>query len=164
MKMLRKRAKQLNLLLLFILGTYLLSGGNTAFAAGEITLYTPYTSISVPPGKSSIIPLKSKQYERRHYGPLQINSLPSGWSTKLNGGGWQLKEVSVKPGESESVSLEVTVPLKVDKGSYRFQVTAGSMASLPLTVDITEKEPIKPSSQPIKPIWRGMPIPRLPTR
>ena len=60
MKMLRKRAKRLNLLLLFILGTYLLSGGNTAFAAGEITLYTPYTSISVPPGKSSIIPLKSK--------------------------------------------------------------------------------------------------------
>ncbi|MDZ4938564.1 hypothetical protein GNF65_15175, partial [Clostridium perfringens] len=58
---------------------------------------------------------------------------------KLNGGGWQLKEVSVKPGESESVSLEVTVPLKVDKGTYRFQVTAGSMASLPLTVDITEK-------------------------
>ncbi|WP_409193453.1 COG1470 family protein, partial [Clostridium perfringens] len=45
----------------------------------------------------------------------------------------------MKPGESESVSLEVTVPLKVDKGTYRFQVTAGSMASLPLTVDITEK-------------------------
>lgn len=45
----------------------------------------------------------------------------------------------MKPGESESVTLEVTVPLKVDKGSYRFQLSAGSMASLQLTVDITEK-------------------------
>ncbi|MFE0560599.1 NEW3 domain-containing protein [Paenibacillus sp. NPDC058910] len=140
MKLLRKRAKQLNLLLLFILGTYLLSGGNTAFAAGEITLYTPYTSISVPPGEVINYPLEVKNNTSGVITvPLQINSLPSGWSTKLNGGGWQLKEVSVKPGESESVSLEVTVPLKVDKGTYRFQVTAGSMASLPLTVDITEK-------------------------
>lgn len=37
------------------------------------------------------------------------------------------------------MTLEVGVPLEIDKGSYRFQLTAGSMASLPLTVEITEK-------------------------
>lgn len=140
MKSCRQRAKQLSLMLLFILGACLYGGGNTALAAGEITLYTPYTSISVPPGEVINYPLEVKNNTNSVITvPLQINSLPSGWSTKLNGGGWQLKEVSVKPGESESVTLEVTVPLKVDKGSYRFQLTAGSMASLQLTVDITEK-------------------------
>lgn len=140
MKSCRQRAKQLSLLLLFILGACLYGGGNTALAAGEITLYTPYTSISVPPGEVINYPLEVKNNTNSVITvPLQINSLPSGWSTKLNGGGWQLKEVSVKPGESESVTLEVTVPLKIDKGSYRFQLTAGSMASLQLTVDITEK-------------------------
>ncbi|MFB4330805.1 NEW3 domain-containing protein [Paenibacillus sp. CR_12] len=140
MKSCKQRAKQLSLMLLFILGACLYGGGNTALAAGEITLYTPYTSISVPPGEVINYPLEVKNNTNSVITvPLQINSLPSGWSTKLNGGGWQLKEVSVKPGESESVTLEVTVPLKVDKGSYRFQLTAGSMASLQLTVDITEK-------------------------
>lgn len=140
MKSCRQRAKQLCLLLLFILGACLYGGSNTALAAGEITLYTPYTSISVPPGEVINYPLEVKNNTNSVITvPLQINSLPSGWSTKLNGGGWQLKEVSVKPGESESVTLEVTVPLKVDKGSYRFQLTAGSMAGLQLTVDITEK-------------------------
>ncbi|ETT57459.1 NEW3 domain-containing protein [Paenibacillus sp. FSL H8-0457] len=140
MKSCKQRAKQLSLMLLFILGACLYGGGNTALAAGEITLYTPYTSISVPPGEVINYPLEVKNNTNSVITvPLQINSLPSGWSTKLNGGGWQLKEVSVKPGESESVTLEVTVPLKVDKGSYRFQLSAGSMASLQLTVDITEK-------------------------
>lgn len=140
MKSCKQRAKQLSLMLLFILGACLYGGGNTVLAAGEITLYTPYTSISVPPGEVINYPLEVKNNTNSVITvPLQINSLPSGWSTKLNGGGWQLKEVSVKPGESESVTLEVTVPLKVDKGSYRFQLTAGSMASLQLTVDITEK-------------------------
>ncbi|EGG35878.1 NEW3 domain-containing protein [Paenibacillus sp. HGF5] len=140
MKSCKQRAKQLSLMLLFILGACLYGGSNTALAAGEITLYTPYTSISVPPGEVINYPLEVKNNTNSVITvPLQINSLPSGWSTKLNGGGWQLREVSVKPGESESVTLEVTVPLKVDKGSYRFQLTAGSMASLQLTVDITEK-------------------------
>lgn len=140
MKLLKKRASHLSLLLLFILGTYLFSGGKPVFAAGEVTLYTPYTSISVPPGEVINYPLEVKNNTNNVVTvPFQINSLPDGWSTKLSAGGWQLKEVSVKPGESEAVTLEVTVPLKVDKGSYHFQVTAGTLANLQLTVDITEK-------------------------
>lgn len=140
MKLLKQRASHLSLLLLFILGTYLLSGAKPVFAAGEVTIYTPYTSISVPPGEVINYPLEVKNNTNNVVTvPFQINSLPDGWSTKLSGGGWQLKEVSVKPGESEAVTLEVTVPLKVDKGSYHFQVTAGTLANLQLTVDITEK-------------------------
>lgn len=140
MKLFKPKMKLLSLLLLFVLGASLFSDGKAAFAAGEVTLYTPYTSISVPPGET--INYTVEVYNNTNgviTAPLQLANLPKNWSAKLNSGGWQLKEVSVKPGESESVTLEVGVPLEIDKGSYRFQLTAGHMASLNLTVDITEK-------------------------
>lgn len=135
----RKRTIMLSLLLLLAVGTSMLGGG-TAMAAGEITLYTPYTSISVPPGKALTYTVDVKNNTGSVVtAPLGVEGLPDGWTSKINGGGWQLREVSVKPGESESVSLEVTVPLKVDKGIYRFDLQAGSLAKLPLAVEITEK-------------------------
>jgi len=140
MKIAGKSIKSLSLLLLIMLGASLLTGGRPVFAAGEVTLYTPYTSISAPPGETINYPVEVKNNTGGVVtAPLQLNNLPDGWTAKLSGGGWQLKEVSVKPGESESVTLEVTVPLKVNKGSYSFQLSAGSMGSLPLTVDITEQ-------------------------
>lgn len=140
MKIAGKSIKPLSLLLLMMLGASLLTGGRPVFAAGEVTLYTPYTSISAPPGETINYPVEVKNNTGGVVtAPLQLNNLPDGWTAKLSGGGWQLKEVSVKPGEAESVTLEVTVPLKVNKGSYSFQLSAGSMGSLPLTVDITEQ-------------------------
>ncbi|ANY72266.1 hypothetical protein BBD41_06465 [Paenibacillus ihbetae] len=140
MKIAGKSIKSLSLLLLMMLGASLLTGGRPVFAAGEVTLYTPYTSISAPPGETINYPVEVKNNTGGVVtAPLQLNNLPDGWTAKLSGGGWQLKEVSVKPGEAESVTLEVTVPLKVNKGSYSFQLSAGSMGSLPLTVDITEQ-------------------------
>jgi len=140
MKIAGKSIKSLSLLLLIMLGASLLTGGRPVSAAGEVTLYTPYTSISAPPGETINYPVEVKNNTGGVVtAPLQLNNLPDGWTAKLSGGGWQLKEVSVKPGEAESVTLEVTVPLKVNKGSYSFQLSAGSMGSLPLTVDITEQ-------------------------
>ncbi|OOC60427.1 COG1470 family protein [Paenibacillus ihbetae] len=140
MKIAGKSIKSLSLLLLMMLGASLLTGGRPVFAAGEVTLYTPYTSISAPPGETINYPVEVKNNTGGVVtAPLQLNNLPDGWTAKLSGGGWQLKEVSVKPGEAESVTLEVTVPLKVNKGSYSFQLSAVSMGSLPLTVDITEQ-------------------------
>ncbi|CAM3390406.1 MULTISPECIES: COG1470 family protein [Paenibacillus] len=140
MRIAGKSIKSLSLLLLIMLGASLLTGGRPVFAAGEVTLYTPYTSISAPPGETINYPVEVKNNTGGVVtAPLQLNNLPDGWTAKLSGGGWQLKEVSVKPGEAESVTLEVTVPLKVNKGSYSFQLSAGSMGSLPLTVDITEQ-------------------------
>ncbi|MCM3495687.1 NEW3 domain-containing protein [Paenibacillus lactis] len=140
MRIAGKSIKSLSLLLLIMLGASLLTGGRPVFAAGEVTLYTPYTSISAPPGETINYPVEVKNNTGGVVtAPLQLNNLPDGWAAKLSGGGWQLKEVSVKPGEAESVTLEVTVPLKVNKGSYSFQLSAGSMGSLPLTVDITEQ-------------------------
>lgn len=139
MKTLRKRMSQLSLLLLCTLMIGLWGGGQ-ALAAGEITLYTPYTSISVPPGESITYNIEAINNTNRVVtAPLQVSGLAEGWTAKLNGGGWQLKDISIKPNESQAISLEIGVPLQVDKGSYKLQLTAGSLASLPLTIEITEK-------------------------
>ena len=117
-----------------------LLGGGTAMAAGEVSLYTPYTSISVAPGETLSYTVNvQNQANSAVRAPLQLEGLPQGWTYKITGGGWALKEVSVQPGEPQTINLEVNVPLKVDKGTYRFSLNAGSMASLPLQVEITEK-------------------------
>lgn len=129
----------LSLLLLLTMGIGM-TGGGTAMAAGEVTLYTPYTSISAPPGKALTYSVDVKNNTGSVItAPLTLEGLPKGWTAAINGGGWELKEVSVKPGEEQTVSLEVTVPLEVDKGMYRFELRAGSLAKLPMAVTITEK-------------------------
>ncbi|WP_055107165.1 COG1470 family protein [Paenibacillus ihumii] len=139
MKSWGRKMKLVSMLLLLVLGAGLL-GGMPASAAGGVTLYSAYTSISVPPGEAldysvEVINNTSDVVTV----PLELNNLPKDWTAELNSGGWRVKEVSVKPGESSTVSLNVTVPLQIDKGIYRFELTAGSAARLPFTVEITEK-------------------------
>ena len=55
MKMLRKRAKRLNLRLVHP-GYLLVKWRKYRVRRREITLYTPYTSISVPPGSHQLSP------------------------------------------------------------------------------------------------------------
>lgn len=133
-----RKKKFMSILLLLVLGASLF-GGIPASAAGGVTLYSAYTSISVPPSEAlnynvEVINNTSDVVTV----PLELKDLPKNWTAELNSGGWRVKEVSVKPGESSSVTLNVTVPLQIDKGTYRFELTAGT-ARLPFTVEITEK-------------------------
>ncbi len=110
------------------------------FAAGGIELYTPYTRISVPPGESVnyTIDIKNTGSTTKNVG-ISLASMPKEWVYTLKSGGWNIKEISVLPGEKQTFSLRVTVPLKVDKGNYRFRVVGGGYDDLPLTINVSEK-------------------------
>lgn len=131
--------KRISLLLMLALAACML-GALPAQAAEGVTLFTRYTNISLPPGDSINY---SIDVVNNHTDvvtvPLTVVGMPEGWEYDLRGGGHQLREISVMPGESESVFLDVTVPLQVEKGTYAFSLAAGTLARLPLTIEVTEK-------------------------
>ena len=111
-----------------------------AKAAGGLTLYTPYTRISVPPGQSIdySIDVINKSGEVKNVNFL-ISGLPKGWTFDLKSGGWNISQLSVLPGEKKSISLRVQVPLKVNKGNYQFRVVAEGLYTLSLDVIVSEQ-------------------------
>jgi len=116
-----------------------------AVTAGDsVTLYTPYTRISVPPGESVdyTIDVKNEGSEIRNV-PVYLTGLPSGWDYVLKSGGWNIRQVSVLPGQSKELSLKVNVPMKVNKGNYSFRVVAEGFSSLPIVINVSEQGTFK---------------------
>ena len=113
-------------------------------AADSLTLYTPYTKISVPPGESIdyAIDIINNSTELKA-ADISVAGMPKGWNYFLKSGGWNIGQISILPGEKKSFSLKVEVPLKVNKGNYRFKVMAGGFGSLPLVVNISEQGTFK---------------------
>ncbi|GIQ70235.1 hypothetical protein DUZ99_06405 [Xylanibacillus composti] len=131
--------KRISLLLLLAMAASVL-GAVPVQAAEGVTLFTRYTNVSLAPGDSINY---SVDIVNNGTGvatvPLTVVGMPEGWEYDLRGGGHQLREISVMPGESESVFLDVTVPLQVERGTYEFSLAAGTLARLPLTIEVTEK-------------------------
>ena len=121
-----------NLLTVFLL--WLLSLNiYAALESDSITLYTPYTKIAVPPGQSIDYSIDLINRSRGVINvDISIKGLPGGWNYSLKAGGYNIRELSVLPNERKTINLRVDVPLKVNKGSYRFQITAGTLSVLPL--------------------------------
>jgi len=139
------RVKRLIKFVSFLLLTGLISGGfHVTCAAQSVTLYTPYTKISVPPGESInySIDVINKSGGLRT-ADIAVTGLPKGWTYELKSGGWKIDALSVLPGEKKNFSLDVQVPLKVNKGTYRFQVLAKGLSRLPLTVEVSEQGTFK---------------------
>ncbi|WP_338142660.1 NEW3 domain-containing protein [Brevibacillus marinus] len=141
--MMKRWAKHLSLFLTFVLAV-MAWGGVPTSAAGELTLFTPYTSIAVTPGESinynvQVINNSSVVQEAA----LTVQGLPQNWEYQLTSGGWSLQRIAVLPDEPQSVSLQVDVPLEINKGTYRFQLVAEGKASLPLVVQVTEQGTFK---------------------
>jgi len=113
---------------------------HAAHASDSVTLYTPYTRISVPPGESVDYSIdvinNSKEVQNKE---IFISGIPRGWKYSLKSGGWSISQIAVLPGERKSLSLKVDVPYQVNKGSYRFKVMAGDSISLPLVITVSEK-------------------------
>jgi uncharacterized membrane protein len=111
-----------------------------AVAASGVTLYTPYTKISLSPGESvdySIDVINdSKEIQNNE---ISISGIPPGWTYTLTSGGYKISQIAVLPGEKKSLSFKVNVPYQVNKGSYRFKMMAGEQSSLPLIINISEK-------------------------
>jgi uncharacterized membrane protein len=132
-----------NLLTIFLL--WLLSLNIYAnLESDSIILYTPYTKIAVPPGQSVdySIDLINNSREVINVG-ISLKGLPGGWNYSLKAGGFNIRQLSVLPKEKKTINLKVEVPLKVNKGSYHFQITAGTLTVLPLTIAVSEKGDFK---------------------
>lgn len=116
----------------------------TAKAAGGIILYTPYTSISVPPGESIeyAVQVKNGGSVTRNVA-LAISGLPDGWNATLKAGGYLIKQISVLPAEQKTLTLEVEVPMKVNKGNHSFRLIATNYDVLTLVVDVSEQGTFK---------------------
>ena len=119
----------------------------SAIAADEkssVTLYTPCTQVSVPPGQSikfSIDLINSSEEVQDNV--LAVTGLPGGWDYSLKSANYNVKKMSVLPGEKKSFTLDVEVPLKVNKGNYNFYVTANGERLLPLTLTVSKQGTFK---------------------
>lgn len=120
------------------------SGNNGTTSVDSVLLYTPFTKISVPPGETIEYPIdvinNGKKLENL---ALTVTGIPRSWTYTLKSGAWNIKEVSVLPGEKKSLSLRVEVPYLVNKGDYRFNVIAGSAYTLPLIVNVSAQGTFK---------------------
>jgi uncharacterized membrane protein len=131
-------------LLLFLATGILFLTSHAAYAGDSVTLYTPYTKISVPPGESvdySIDVINSSH--KLQNVDISLSGLPKGWVSDLKSGGWNISQLSVLPGEKKSISLKVEVPLQVNKGNYRFRIVSARFGSLSLVVNVTKQGTFK---------------------
>lgn len=150
------RAKQLKMCLCAILLLTLISGNPFLSAAQVTALYTPYTKISVPPGESINYEIDVINNGKSiSNAALSVNGLPKGWTATLKSGGWSINQISVLPRERKTVSLQVQVPLQINKGTYRFGVAASGIGQLPLTVIVSQKGAFKTEFSSAQPNMEG---------
>ena len=107
--------------------------------AQAVTIYTPFTKLSVAPGESVdySIDLINRGVMISN-DEIRIVNLPKSWNYTLRSGSYVVSQVAVLGGDKKTLSLKVEVPFQVEKGSYTFFVQAG-YESFPLTIIVTEK-------------------------
>lgn len=131
--------KWFRLLLSAFIGIIIL-GTNSVLAGNSVTLYTPYTKITVAPGESVdySVDVINNSDELQNV-DLSVSGIPKLWNYNLKCGGLAISQLSILPKEKKSFTLKVEVPFQVNKGSYRFKVSAGELGFLPLAITISEK-------------------------
>lgn len=135
----RKMLMTLGLAALITAGTAA-GGAGTASAAGEIELFTAYTDLSAPPGESITYSIEVINHSSvTQTAPIALQTNGNNWDYDLTAGGRAIRQISVKPGDSATVNLQLNVPLEVNKGEYRFTVAAGDLDTLPLVVNVSEQ-------------------------
>jgi uncharacterized membrane protein len=105
----------------------------------QVSLYTPYARVAVPPGKTLKYTIEAKNNGSvRQTVTLAVRGLPGDWNWDMKVDGWDVKQLSLLPKGKKKISLEVNVPYRVKKGTFRFRVVAGSYA-LPLYIDVAKE-------------------------
>jgi uncharacterized membrane protein len=138
-----KKHGWLKLFLSLIFGILCLSG-HANITTDSLTLYTTFTKISVPPGESIDYPIDviNNSSEVKNV-DISLTGMPKGWTYILKSGAYTVEQISILPHDRKSLSLKVEVPLKVNKGTYRFKLVAGGYDPLPLVVIISEQGTFK---------------------
>lgn len=112
----------------------------SAQAAGELTLFAPQPFVAVTPGESvshSIELINNTGSVQT--AEMSVNGLPEGWEYELRSGGKNARQVAVKAHDYTTATLEIHVPLQVERGVYRFTLSAGNGNTLPLAIEVTEQ-------------------------
>ena len=149
------RSKWLRLVLSLLFGILCLNS-HAYLETDSVTLYTPFTKISVPPGESIDYTIDVINNSRKVKNvDISLSGMPKGWNYIIKSGGWNIGQLSILPGERKSLSLKVEVPLKVNKGTYRFKVMAGEFNSLPLVVIISAQGTFKTEFTTEQPNMQG---------
>lgn len=136
--------KSLITALIFLLAWTTIGGVTPSHAAGGLSLFTPYTGISVTPGESIdyMVDLNNNTNSIQNVS-FDLKDIPKKWDYEIKSGSWAVQKLSVKPGKKQQFTLTVNVPLKVEKGDYSFTLVSkgsdGLDSSLPLTVTVSEK-------------------------
>jgi uncharacterized membrane protein len=129
---------------------------HNACIANSVTLYTPYTKISVPPGESIDYTIDVINNSKEVQNVLiSVIGMPKGWNFDLKSGGWVISQISILPGERKNLSLRVDVPLQVNKGNYCFKVVAGGFCTLPLVVNVSKQGTYKTEFTTDQPNMQG---------
>lgn len=132
-----------NYLLFFavLLGAFPAAGAHAAAdsLSTGVVLYSPYTKIVVSPGASInySVDLINNGHEIRTEN-IALGGLPFSWKYDIKSGGWNIEQMAVLPDEKKNFTLTVNVPLKINKGSYKFHLSAGE-ARLPLTIVVSKQ-------------------------
>jgi uncharacterized membrane protein len=129
---------------LFIVVAFVLAVCPLLKAGNGILLYTPYTSVSVPPGESITYTVDVKNIgDAVRNVDVYVAGLGKGWSSSLKAGGYNIKQISVLPGEKKTMTLKVEVPVKVNKGNHWFKIVARDFDVLSLLVNVSEQGTFK---------------------
>nr|WP_320022915.1 NEW3 domain-containing protein [uncultured Draconibacterium sp.] len=113
---------------------------SSAFAnsLNSIEIYTPYTKVSVSPGKTVSYKLdiinKGTQTVNKN---IVISNMPRSWDYSLTAGGQNVEKLAILPDNKKTLDLKVEIPFKVRKGNYTFYAKAGNSASLPITINVS---------------------------
>ena len=127
----------IRLLLSAILGIIIFQQ-SIAQTKDSLELYTPYTRISVSPGKSvsySIDVINNGSETRNE--TISVSNISRSWNHTLTAGGYNINKLAVLPGEKKTITLKVDVPYQVRKGNYTFYAKAGNNVTLPLTIRVS---------------------------
>jgi uncharacterized membrane protein len=115
----------------------------TIGAADGITLYTSLTGVSLTPGENATytVEVMNSSSEVKTL-DLSVKGLKEGWQYNITSGGYALNQLSVKPNSSTEFELDLEVPLKVEKGTYSFEIVAldqnDTETTLPISITISE--------------------------
>jgi uncharacterized membrane protein len=133
---LKKKSAWLALAIVFAL----LAGAVPAAAAEGVTLFTPYTSVSAPPGESLSYTVEViNDTNQIQNVPLTVDMGGTDWKYELTAGGRTIRQISVFPASKENITFQVDVPLNANKGDYTIRLVAGDFGALALRVNVSEQ-------------------------
>src|SRR5699024_3116069 len=120
------------------------AGIQPVYAQGSLTLFTPYTGLSVTPGESLsyTVDVINDGNDIQNV-TFNVDGLPKDWVDSISAGGQNIDQLSIRNGDEQELTLDVEVPLKVDMVEYTFDLVAnshdGTSTTLPFLVNVTKE-------------------------